>query len=77
MFHLEQKKGDILKVSKQKLNQILAERCMSATDLRTTLSPATITRIRKGYDVSTRTFGRLAKALDVTVAQLTEDIKYQ
>lgn len=54
-----------MRISVQKFEQLLAEQGKAASDLRGVLAPATITRIRQGHDVSTRTAGKLAEALGV------------
>jgi hypothetical protein len=59
-----------MRIDKQKLDMVLAEQCKSATDLRDCFSPATITRIRRGYEVGTKTAGKLARALDVPLLNL-------
>jgi DNA-binding Xre family transcriptional regulator len=61
-----------LKIDSRKLEIRLAEQCKTATDLRESLSPATITRIRQGRDVGTKTVGKLARALGVEVTELLE-----
>jgi len=61
-----------LKINRRKLEIILAKQCKTATDLREYFSPQTITRMRKGYNVSTKTVGKIAKALDVDVMELIE-----
>lgn len=57
---------------KEKLDFALAERRMSASDLRDTISPATITRIRQGCKVGTKTAGKIAHALDMPLESLLE-----
>ena len=59
-----------MRIDRQKLDLALAEQCKSARDLRATLSATTITRIRQGREVGTRTAGKLARALDMSVEQL-------
>lgn len=61
-----------MRIDRQKLDIALAEQRKTATDLRSTLSPATITRIRQGCDVGTKTAGKLAAALNVPVEKLVE-----
>ena len=62
-----------MKISIDKLNFTLAEQCKCASDLRlVSFSPATITRIRQGREVSTKTAGKLAKALNVPLERLIE-----
>lgn len=60
-------------IDKKKLDVLLASRCMSASDMRGKLSPATITRIRKGGQaVGTKTVGKIARALGVDVTEIIE-----
>ena len=61
-----------MRIDRYKLDLALAEQCKSATDLRSSFSPTTITRIRRGCDVGTKTAGRLARALDVPLERLIE-----
>jgi len=61
-----------LKIDTRKLDLVLAAQCKNTTDLRGVLNPATITRIRKGQGVGTKTAGKLAKALNVPIEQLVE-----
>lgn len=60
-----------MKVDNHKLDLLLAERCLSITELRSkSLSPQTLTRIRRGEDVKPKTVGRLAAGLGVPVADI-------
>ena len=62
-----------MKISIAKLDFVLAEQCKCATDLRQlSFSPATVTRIRQGHEVGTKTAGKLAKALNVPLERLIE-----
>ena len=61
-----------MKINRRKFEIALAEQCKSAAELRGTLSPATITRIRKGEEVGTKTVGKIAAALKIPVEQLLE-----
>jgi DNA-binding Xre family transcriptional regulator len=62
-----------MKIDKEKLDRVLAEQCKAASDLRQQFfSPATISRIRRGRDVGTKTAGKLARALDVPLERLIE-----
>jgi hypothetical protein len=62
-----------MKINRQRLDFVLAEQCKAVTDLRQeNLSAATLTRIRKGLDVSTRTAGKLARVLGVPLERLIE-----
>jgi DNA-binding Xre family transcriptional regulator len=62
--------GVKVQICKDKLDIILAEQCKTPSSLRSVMSSTTITRIRKGEDISTKTVGKLAKALNVSVAHL-------
>jgi len=59
-----------MKIDRKKLDVTLANQCKSVTDLRDQLSAASITRIRAGSEVGTRTAGKLARALGVDVTEL-------
>lgn len=60
-------------INRRRLDFILAEQCMAISDLRQeNLSAATLTRIRKGCEVSTKTAGKLARALNVPLERLIE-----
>lgn len=61
-----------MKIDNQKLDMILARRCMSRCDLRDGSSPQTLMRIKKGEDVKPKTAGRIARALGVDVAEIIE-----
>lgn len=63
-----------MKISSEKVEMILADRCMLYTDLakKSNLSPFTITRMRTGAEVNPSTVGKIAKALGVTVQELIE-----
>ena len=61
-----------MRIDRQKLDLTLAKQRKAVTDLRSTLSPATITRIRQGCNVGTRTAGKLAHALGVPIEDLVE-----
>jgi len=63
-----------MKINGKNLDLTLANQCKTATDLRDVLSPSTITRIRKGHDVGTRTVGKISRALNVTPEYLTEGV---
>lgn len=61
-----------MKINNQKLDMILARRCMSRCDLRDGTSPQTLMRIKKGFDVKPKTAGRIALALGVDVTEIIE-----
>ncbi len=55
-----------MKISKKKLDMVLAEQCKTMSMLRGEgLSPHTLTRMRRGEDVKPITVGKIAKALGV------------
>lgn len=60
-----------MKIDNHKLNLLLAERCMSITELRCKgLSPQTLTRVRRGEAVTPKTVGKLAHSLGAPVAEI-------
>lgn len=59
-----------MKVDAQRLDVLLAQQCKSMSDLRTGISPQTLTRIRKGCEVLPKTAGKLAVELGVSVADI-------
>lgn len=61
-----------MRINLQKFEQLLAEQGKAASSLRGVLAPATITRIRQGHEVSTRTVGKLAQALGVAPHMLQD-----
>lgn len=62
-----------MKVDIQKLNMILARQCLSFSDLRKEgIAAQTQTRIRKGELITTKTLGKLCKALGVDPAEIIE-----
>lgn len=61
-----------MKIDINKLNLVLARQCKSIADLRTGTSPQTLQRIRHGGEVQPRTAGRIARALNVDVAEILE-----
>lgn len=62
-----------MKIDNQKLDLLLAKRCMNLRDLRTGTSPQTLTRIRRGEDVLPATLGRIAKALGVDPVEILKE----
>lgn len=56
-----------MKISKTRFDLALAKECMTTVDLRKTISSTTITRIRSGQEVTPRSVGLVAKALNTTV----------
>lgn len=72
------KRGEtlMLQLDRRKLDLILAERCYSLTDVtkRAGLSSALVTKVVSGkYTLTTKTLGKMAKALDVKPADLIKD----
>lgn len=61
-----------MKVNIGQLNLLLAQQCKSFSDLRVSISPQTLARIRKGYEVLPKTVGKLAQGLGVDVADIIE-----
>lgn len=59
-----------LRIDKGKLDIVLAKRCKNLHELRFILSASTLSRIRKGNSVETKTVGKLAEALGVDPAEL-------
>lgn len=62
-----------MKIDPKKLELCLARACKSRSDLRDGTSPQTLLRIHNGKEVSTKTAGRIARALGVDVTELLED----
>lgn len=64
-----------MKIDCKKLDLALARACKSAADLRSEFSSATLTRIRNdpNYEVTTKTAGRLARALAIDVRELIKE----
>ena len=61
-----------MKLSVEKLEIELARQCKTISDFRTGASPKTITKIRLGREVTPRTAGRIARALNVDVSEILE-----
>ena len=64
-----------MKINKAKLNLAMARACMNAEDLRnkTKISMPTIYNAISGKSVRPATLGKIAKALDIDVAEILED----
>lgn len=62
-----------MKIDNQKLDLMLARRCMSLRDLQNGTSPQTLTRIRRGESIKPKTVGRIAKALDCDPTDIIQD----
>lgn len=62
-----------MKISKPKLELVLANQCLSVSDLRNEFSSSTLAKIRKGGNtINTKTAGKLAKRLGVEVVEIIE-----
>ena len=59
-------------IDRNKLDIILAEQCKAASELRAFFSSATISRIRKGHEIGTKTAGKLAKVLNKSVTEIID-----
>lgn len=65
-----------MKINKEKFEILLAEKCMTITELVKTIKTdnSVITKINKGFDkFRPATVGKIAKALNVSVVELLED----
>lgn len=64
-----------MKISKEKLNIAMANKCLNARELAkvTGIAESTIVRIKRGFPASTKTIGTIAKALDVDVTEIIID----
>ncbi len=64
-----------MKINRQKLDIALAKNCMTMNDLKDEFSMVTLTRLRndRDYIPSTKTVGRLARALSCQVEELIEE----
>lgn len=56
-----------MKIDNQKLDLMLARRCMSLRDLRNGTSPQTLTRIRRGESIKPVTVGRIAEVEELVL----------
>lgn len=62
-----------MRIDNSRLNMALARNCKTLSALRSDgVSPATLTRVRKGEDIKPATLGKIAKALGVDPAELIE-----
>lgn len=61
-----------MRLDPKKIDLLLAQSCMSLSDLRGTVSPHTIQRIRGGKDITPKTAGKIAKALQCDVEKVVE-----
>ena len=62
-----------MKINKNKLDVVLARRCMALTDLRDEIAPGTLVRINNSGELRTKTVGRLCKLLECDVSEIVED----
>lgn len=65
-----------MKINKEKFEILLAENCMTITELVKTIKTdnSVITKINKGFNkFRPATVGKIAKALNVSVVELLED----
>lgn len=62
-----------MRIDVTKLETALARQCKNAKDLNGVTSLTTIQRIRNGYEVKPKTVGRIARALNVDVADLVKE----
>ena len=63
-----------MKINPQKLDLLLARRCMNKADLRKGTSPQTLKRISKGEELLPRTVGNIARQLGVDPIDLIEEV---
>lgn len=61
-----------MKIDTEKLDLLLARRCMALQDLRCGTSPQTLSRIRRGEEITTRTAGKIARVLGVDPAEIVQ-----
>lgn len=61
-----------MRISKNKLDLVLARRCMALTDLRPHLAPNTLVKIKNGEELRTKTVGRLAQLLECDPADIID-----
>ena len=62
-----------MKISVEKLEIELARQCKTLSDLRNGASSKTLLRIKNGCEVTPKTAGRIARALNVDVADLVKE----
>ena len=61
-----------MRISKEKMDIILARECRSISDLRAGASPQTLAKIQRGENLRPSTAGKIAKALGVDVTAIIE-----
>ncbi len=65
-----------MKLNKYRLELAMARACMNARDLRQNgISSTTISRAINGEDLTVKTVGRIARTLNVDVAEIIEEVK--
>lgn len=62
-----------MRIDNKKLEILLAQKCMSISNLREGVSPQTLTRVRRGESVKPVTVGKIALALGVDVTDIIEN----
>lgn len=68
----ERKEVIHLKISKAKLDLILARQCKTISSLRCGISPKTLQKVREGKEINPVVVGRLAKALGIDPLEIME-----
>lgn len=68
------KGGDNLRIDENKLEKIMAEKCMTKSDiaLKAKLSRNRLYRIVEGDNLQPKTVGKIAKALNVKIEEIIE-----
>ena len=63
-----------MRICKDRLDVVMARRCMSRSDLRAVISPQTVTRIFRDpeKEIRTKTVGKIAAALGVDVLDILD-----
>ncbi len=61
-----------MKISRERIELILARECKTVASLRMGTSPQTLAKIRHGGNMRPSTVGKIAKALGVDVAEIIE-----
>lgn len=62
-----------MKISKIKLELILARKCMTITSLRPGISPQTLAKLNRELEIRPEVVGRIAKALNVDPADIIQE----
>ena len=73
-FYYPLRGGEVMKVNTKKLEIAMANACISARELseKSGVSQFTITRIQSDANVFPATVGKIAKALNVNVTEISE-----